>query len=86
MLSATAVVHENRVRDDRCRGHALIALDDRLHAVGDEHLERRAQRRLGQCVRVLPHVERAVDPLVTAVIADGLGDRDDVGLGERAGE
>ena len=83
---ATAVVHENRVRDDRCRGHALIALDDRVHPVGDEHLERRALSRLGQRVGVLPHVERAVDPLAAPVIADGLGDRGDMGLGERAGE
>ena len=84
MPGATAVVHEDRARDDRCRRHALIALDDRLHAVGGEHLERRALSRLGQCVGVLPHVERAVDPPDTAVVADGLGDRGDMGLGERA--
>ena len=63
-----------------------IALDDRVHPVGDEHLERRALSRLGQRVGVLSHVERAVDPLAAPVVADGLGDRGDVGLGERAGE
>ena len=36
-----------------------------------------------QAVRVLAHVERAVDPLAPPVVADGLGDRQDVGLGER---
>src|SRR5262249_4490605 len=40
----------------------------------------------GPRVRVLAHVERAVDPLTAAVVADGLSDRRDVGLGERAAE
>ena len=38
----------------------------------------------GEGVRVLAHVERAVDALAAAVVADGLGDGEDVGLGERA--
>ena len=39
----------------------------------------------GQRVRVLAHVERAVGALAAPVVADGLGDGQDVGLGERAG-
>ena len=86
MPGAISVVHENRTRDDRGRGHAVVALDDGFHPVGDEDLERRALRRLGDCVGVLAHVERAVDPLGTPVIADGLGDRRDMRVGERAGQ
>ena len=35
-------------------------------------------------VRVLAHVQRAVDALRAPVVADRLGDRQDVRLGERA--
>ena len=55
-----------------------------LDAVGRQHFERRALRRAGQRVRVLAHVERAVDALAAAVVADRLGDGQDVRLGERA--
>src|SRR5207247_7677405 len=47
---------------------------------------RGALSRLGEGVRVLPHVERAVDALTTAVVADRLRDRRDMRLGERAPE
>ena len=83
-LVAAAVVDQNRVRDDRRRRHAVVALDDGLDAVGREHFERGALGRTGQRVRVLAQAERAVDFLAAAVIADGLGDGQDMGLGERA--
>ena len=53
-----------------------------LHPVGRQDLERRALGRTGQCVRVLAHVERAVRALAAPVVADRLGDGQDVGLGE----
>ena len=56
----------------------------RLDAVGGEHFEGGALRRAGEGVRVLAHEERAVDALLAAVLADGLGDGEDVGLGEGA--
>ena len=80
---AAAVVDEDGARDDRRRRDAVVALDDRLDAVGRQHLERGALGRPGQRVRVLAHVERAVDALAAPVVADGLGDGQDVRLGER---
>jgi hypothetical protein len=81
-----AVVYENPPRDDRRRRHAIVPLYDGLHPVGRQHLERRALGGPGDAVRVLAHVERAVDALAPAVVADGLGDGQDVGFGERAAQ
>ena len=81
-----AVAYEDPPRDDRRRRHAIVPLDDGLHPVGRQHLERRALGGPGDAVRVLAHVERAVDALAAAVVADGLGDGQDVGLGERAAQ
>jgi len=81
---APAVVGEDRPRDGRRRGRPVVALDDRAHPVGREHLQGRPLGRAGQAVRVLAHEERAVDPAAAAVVADGLGDRQDVRLGEGA--
>ena len=86
MLRATAVVHEDRPGDDRGRRHAVVALDDGVDAVGGEDLQRRALGRCRHRMGVLSHVEGAVDAPAAAEVADGLGDRRDVGLGERAGE
>ena len=71
------------MRDDRRRRHAVVALEDRLDALGRQDLQRGSLGRTGQGVRVLAHEERAVDASVAAVIADRLGDRQDVRLGER---
>ena len=60
---AAAVVDEDGARDDRRRRDAVVALDDRLDAVGRQHFERRALGRRRQGVRVLAHEERAVDAL-----------------------
>ena len=49
-----------------------------------EHLERRLLGWSGQRVRVLAHVERTVDAVLPAILADGLGDRRDVRRGETA--
>ena len=75
-----AVVYENPPRDDRRRRHAIVPLSpDGFHPVGRQHLERRALGGPGDTVRVLAHVERAVDALAPAVVADGLGDGQDAG-------
>ena len=86
VLLAAAVVDEDGPRDDRRRRDAVVALDDRLDAVGGQHFQRGALGRAGQRVRVLAHVERAVDALASPVVADRLGDGQDVGLGERAAQ
>ena len=66
VLLATAVVDEDGPGDDRRRRDAVVGLDDRLHAVGRQDLQRRALGRRGQRVRVLAHVERAVRALARA--------------------
>src|SRR5262249_59179936 len=84
LVRAAAVVHQDGPRDHRRRGHPVVALDDRLHPVGRENLQRRPLGRAGQTVCVLAHENRAVCPSPAAVVADGLGDRQDVRLGEGA--
>ena len=84
VVPAAAVVDEDGPRDDGRWRDAIVALDDRLNPVSRQHLDGGALGWPGQGVRVLSHVERAVDPLGAAVVADGLGDGQDMGLGERA--
>ena len=85
VVGAAAVVDEDGVRDDGRRRHAVVALEDRLDAVG-----RPAPR--GPCAG--PGSERACVslpmksgpsiPCARAVVADRLGDGQDVRLGEGA--
>ena len=63
-----------------------FSLNDGLDFVGGENLERGALRRSRQRVRVLAHVERAVDPLAATVLADRLRDGQDVRFGEGAAQ
>ncbi len=85
-LDATAVVHEDRMRDHGRRHVAVVSLDHRLDAVGGQHLERRALGRTGYRVGVLAEEQRSGDALPAAMLADRLRDREDVRLGERAAE
>jgi hypothetical protein len=75
---------EDRVRDHRGRRAAVGVVDDHLRAPAGQHLDDRAESRLRQGVRVAAEEQRPVDPLRLAVAADGLGDRDHVGLVEGA--
>src|SRR4029450_1174171 len=81
-----AVVDEDGPRDDGGRRDAAIALDDGVDAVRRQHLEGGTLGGLGQGVGVLAHVERPLDAVAAPVVADGLRDRRDVGLGEGAVE
>ena len=82
---AAAVVNKDGVRDHRRRREAIVALDHGLDVVGRQHLECRALRRPRERVRVLAHVERTVVTVwLMPVLADRLGDRQDVRLVERA--
>ena len=85
-LLAAPVVNKDGPRDDRCWGDAVVALDHGLDVIGGQHFEGGALGRRGERVGVLAHVERAVNALLSPVIADGLGDRQDVRLGERAAQ
>ena len=75
---ASLISHENRARDDRRRREPAVALNDRIDVVGGQHFEGGVLRQRRQGVRVLAHVERAVDRLAAAVVADRLRDRRDV--------
>ena len=80
MRLAATVVDEDSPRDDWRRCYTVVALDDGLHPVGGQDLERGALRRSREGVRVFPHVQRAIGALAATVVADGLGDGQDVGF------
>ena len=60
---ASVIAHENRAGDDRRRREPAVALDDRIDVVAGQHFEGGILRQRRQRVRVLAHVERAVDRL-----------------------
>src|SRR5579863_9428901 len=78
MLLPAAVVNQNRSRDHGSRSYAVILLDDRLHMVRRQHLERGALRGPRDGVRVFPHVERAVGSLLPPVVANRLSNSENV--------
>ena len=84
-LRAAAVVGEDRVRDRRRRRVLVVLGDHHLDAVGRQHLERAGEGRLRQRVRVDAEEQRAVDVLRRAVLADRLGDGEDVPFVEARG-
>ena len=53
------------------------------HPVGRQDFERGALGRPGDRMGVLAHIERAIGALGAPVVADGLGDGENVGFGER---
>src|SRR5437879_318782 len=83
-LLAAAVMHNNGARNNRRRGHAIVALDDGLDEVGREHLKSGSLRRAGESVSILAQMEWAVGALHAAEVADRLGDRQNMGFRERA--
>ncbi len=82
VVFAAAVVNDNGPRYYGRGSNAVILLNDGLDVIGGQDFERGALRRSGQRVGVLAHVERAVGSLAAPVVADGLGDGQDVRLGE----
>ncbi len=85
-LAVLAVVHQDGARDGRRRRKAVIGLDHRLHAIGGEHRERVALRGPRQRVGVLAEKQRTADALGAAVVADRLGDGEDVVAVEAAAQ
>ncbi len=83
---AAPVVDQDRVRDDRRRRDAVFPLDDGLHLIRGQDLERGALGRSGHRVGVLAHVQRPVDAAAAPVLADRLGGGQDVRLGEGAAQ
>ena len=80
------VVGEDRVGDDRRRRRAAVAVHDDVDAPRGEDGDDRVEGRDGEGVRVAAEEERAVDPLLRAVLAHRGADGDDVRLGEGAVE
>ena len=81
-LRATLVVRKDGARNDRRRREAVVALDESLHAVRSEHLERNAFSGTGEGVGVFAHEEGTRYPLIVSIFADRLRDGEDVRLGE----
>jgi hypothetical protein len=75
---APAVVAQDRVRDDGGRRIPAAGLDDRVDPVRGKHFQRCALGGLGQGMGVLAQIKRAGDPGRGAVLAQGLGDGQDV--------
>ncbi len=78
-----AVGAQDRVRDRRRRGVPVAVVDQHRHVVGRQHLDRGGPGRLREPVGVAAEEQRAVVPLLLAVVADRLGGREDVRLVER---
>ncbi|BBU23701.1 hypothetical protein MYXE_34910 [Mycobacterium xenopi] len=79
---AVTVVVEDGVADRRCRRVAVGGVDHGDHVVGGEHLQSRHPRRLGKGMRVAAEEQRPGRALRGAVLDDGLGNGQDVGLVE----
>ena len=86
VILATTVVNQNGSRDDRGRSYSVTLLYDGVHIVRGQHLESGALRGCRERVGVFPHVERTVGSLLSTVVADRLGDRQNVRFGECAVE
>ena len=78
-----AVGPDDRVRDGRRRRVGVGRVDEHRDVVGDQHLDRGRPRRLREAVGVAAEEQRAVVPLLLAVVADRLRGRGDVLLVER---
>jgi hypothetical protein len=85
-LAPLAVVNEDSVGDRRGWSEGVVSLDERLDTICRQYLECGALGRAGQCVRVFSQVDRAANSLAPAIIADGLRDGEDMGLGERSAQ
>ena len=85
-VPAAAIVHQDGLRHRGCRRVLAALRDHRLDAVGCEHFEGAVEGGLRQGVGVDADEQGAGDPLLAAVEADRLRDRQDMRLVEAAGE
>ncbi len=82
-LVRVGVVHHDRPGHRRGGGVVLVALAAHRHVVGQQHLDGRRPRGLGQRMGVLAQVERTGDPLRRPVLHDRLRGGRDVQVVER---
>src|SRR5215813_9471245 len=80
---ATAIVGENRVRDDRSRSVTLVSVDHHVDSVGYQYLQSAGKSGLRKRVRIEADVERAVNALLLTIKANRLRDCENVRLVER---
>jgi hypothetical protein len=81
---ASAIVGQDRMRDDRRRRISQMAIDHHLDAVGGQYFEGADKGRLRKRMRVHPHEKWTVDQVLLAIEANCLGDGRNVGLIEAA--
>ncbi len=75
-----AIVGEDGMRDDGRRRVAVAVVDQDVHPVRREHLDGARPGGVGERVGVGPEEERPGDGMLPPVVADGLGDGEDVVL------
>ena len=79
---ATSVVNQNGMRNGGRRSNTVVALDYCFDIVGGQNFKRGALRWRRQRMCVLAHIERTIDSLAAAIVANGLSDCQDESLGE----
>src|SRR5262249_13264946 len=77
---------EDGMRKDRGWRETVASLKYFRHSVACQDFERGTLGRSPERVRVFAHVQGAIGLMRTAVVTDGLSDRQDVRLGERTVE
>lgn len=84
-IFSVAVVGEDGVRERRGGSVAAVLIDHGFDAVGSQDFKGADEGGFGKSVGVCGEEERAGGALLLAVVADGLGDSEDVVFVERGG-
>ena len=82
MVLATTIVDKDRVRNDRGSRDAIVQLNDGFDAVCSEYFQSRYLGRSREGMCVFAHKEWPIGTLHAPIIADGLGNGQDVRFGK----
>jgi hypothetical protein len=74
------VIREDRVRDDRRRGEPAVLIDHDLNAICRQYFDGAGKSRLRERVGIHPEIEGAGYVSSGPIVADCLGNREDVVL------
>src|SRR5215471_10478448 len=77
-------MNQNGMRNYRRWCHPIVGLDNHFDSLGREDFQRSALGRGRERMSIFSHVQRTIDILGSSVIANRLGDRQDMCLGEGA--
>ena len=77
------IVIDNRHRNRRCGGVAIVRVNQRQHIVSGQHLKNGLLSRFTEGVGVSTDIDRPTNALRASVFDDGLGDCQDVLLVKR---